>query len=54
MWAAVYGNEKVTSLLLAHNADATVRDEEGKTALDWAIKNKRTKVIEILRNTKAA
>jgi ankyrin repeat protein len=49
MWAAVYGNEQAVEALLKHHADTTSKDEDGLTALDWAIKNKRTKVIEILK-----
>ena len=49
MWAAVYGNDDAVKELLKAGADKSLKDEDGKTARDWAIKNNRTRVVEVLR-----
>ncbi|MES9956384.1 MAG: ankyrin repeat domain-containing protein [Sedimenticola sp.] len=36
IWAAKRGHEEPVGLLLAANADPSIRDLEGKSALDWA------------------
>jgi uncharacterized protein len=51
MWAAVYGNQQVAKVLLEHKAKPTIKDNHGMTALDWAVKNKRMKVIEVLQSS---
>jgi ankyrin repeat protein len=49
MWAAVYGNEEAARLLLSRGADALVKDNDGITALEWAARNKRDKIVHLLR-----
>jgi len=34
--AAIWGRREAVNLLLTHGADATIPDNDGKTALDWA------------------
>ena len=52
MWAAVFGHEDAAQQLIARGADAALKDAEGMTALDWAVKNKREKVVALLQGTK--
>jgi hypothetical protein len=52
MWAAVYGNHQVVETLLDHHADPASKDEDGMTALDWAKRNNRPKVIAVLQRKK--
>ena len=41
MYAAAYGNSnKVLQMLLDYDASVTLRSTEGKTAFDYAVKNK--------------
>ena len=49
MWAAVYGNEEAVTELLRVGADKSLKDEDGVTALMWAVKNNRTKVVQLLK-----
>jgi ankyrin repeat protein len=49
MWAAVYGNDDAARLLLSRGADASLKDNEGITAVQWAVRNKRDSVVPILR-----
>ena len=49
MWAAVYGYTDAVRLLLENGADARLQDVDGVTAAQWADKNKRTEIAQILR-----
>ena len=49
MWAAVFGNEAAARLLLSRGADASLKDVDGVTAFEWAVRNKREKVVVLLR-----
>jgi ankyrin repeat protein len=49
MWAAVYGNDNVVTELLKQGADPSLKDEDGVTALQWAVKNNRTNVVRVLQ-----
>ena len=45
MWAAVYGQPaRRRELLLSRGADASLKDNDGITAAEWAVRNKREKV----------
>lgn len=35
-WASMNGHEKIVNILLDHGADASIPDDNGKTALLWA------------------
>lgn len=48
-WAVINGNEKVAAILLEHGADPTIKDHWGRTALDVALKSKRTNLVELLK-----
>jgi len=52
MWAAVYGHGAAARRLLEHGADPKLKDAEGFTARDWAIKNKREDVARLLQRTR--
>jgi ankyrin repeat protein len=52
MWAAVFGNETAAARLLERGADASLKDADGMTALDWARKNKRDKAVAVLQRAK--
>lgn len=43
---------KVVELLLAKGADVSIKDKKGKTALDYATKNKNKRLIELLSKKK--
>lgn len=49
MWAAVYGNVDAVRLLLSRGADASLQDDGGVTAAVWAERNKRDKVVSLLK-----
>ena len=49
MWAAVYGNDEAARLLLNRGADASLKDNDGITAAQWAVRNKRDSVVALLR-----
>ena len=49
MWAAVYGNAEAARLLLNRGADPSLKDVDGVTAAEWAERNKRDKVMQLLR-----
>jgi ankyrin repeat protein len=51
MRAVQYGDGPMVSLLIEHGADIDARDIMGRTALDWAIQNKREEAIQILRDS---
>ena len=39
MIAVSFGEDRVVEILLANNADMTVRDNKGQTAMDYAVKD---------------
>lgn len=47
--AAIDGNTETARLLLAHGADPNVRDEQHKTALDYARKGRSAEVLALLK-----
>lgn len=47
-WAAQKGYDQIVKILLAYDADPSLKTKEGLTALDVAKKYKRQKVIEVL------
>lgn len=50
MIASMYGYKNVVVLLLKSGAKLRPRSRSGHTAMDFAIKNRRKKVIFILKN----
>ena len=52
MWAAVFGNEPAAVRLLERGANPALKDADGMTALDWANRNKRDKLVALLRKPK--
>ncbi|WP_168205176.1 ankyrin repeat domain-containing protein [Bythopirellula goksoeyrii] len=48
MHAAAEGQLKVVQILLKHQADPTIRDVDGDTALDFATQNGHTDVVNLL------
>merc|ERR1712032_835719 len=51
-WAALEGRADVCSLLLKHNADPNHKDEEGLTALDYALDNGQETAAIILSSAR--
>jgi ankyrin repeat protein len=49
MWAAVYGRTDAAKVLLENGADPRLKDDEGKTAADWASRNQREELAKMLR-----
>jgi ankyrin repeat protein len=49
MWSAVYGHDDAARLLLSRGADASLKDSDGITAAEWAVRNKRDSVIQLLK-----
>ncbi|MGE3807299.1 MAG: ankyrin repeat domain-containing protein [Gemmataceae bacterium] len=47
--AAALGNLATVKVLIDHGADPALVDEEGQTALDWAVKARRPKIAAYLR-----
>ncbi|XP_062506502.1 death-associated protein kinase 1-like isoform X3 [Corticium candelabrum] len=37
MWVAKYGNDEMVDFLLSSNADAGMKEKDGRTAVDWAM-----------------
>jgi len=50
MWSAVYGHDDAVRLLLSRGADASLKDSDGVTAAEWAVRNKREKVVQLLKH----
>mmetsp|Transcript_45959 Transcript_45959/g.99926 ORF Transcript_45959/g.99926 Transcript_45959/m.99926 type:complete len:226 (-) Transcript_45959:386-1063(-) len=48
MVAAAYGHLKCVRQLLKHGASLSLCDKTGRSALDWAIKSKCTRVVEAM------
>ncbi len=53
MAAAVDETVEATKLLLGRGADVTLRDEAGRTALDWALMRGETPIARVLRQAGA-
>lgn len=49
MFAAAEGQAEVVRTLLKHGADKTLLDIDGDSAYDFALNNKHTEVVEILK-----
>ena len=49
MWASMRGAEDIARLLLAHGAEVNAKMQDGMTALDYAIRDKRGNFQELLR-----
>jgi ankyrin repeat protein len=50
MMAAMYGTPDVVKLLIDEGADATLKNQLGMTALDFAKQGSRKDAIQILQN----
>ena len=48
MFASKNGRKEVTQILLDHQADTSIRDANGKTALSWACETGHTEIVELL------
>lgn len=48
MAASLLGHVRIARLLLFSNADATLKDDDGTTALDCAFRGKNIEIIELL------
>lgn len=51
MFAAAEGNRDVVEILLNHDADASLEDDDGETAIDFAVNNGHTQTVTLLRNS---
>lgn len=51
VYAASNNNQEIVKLLLKSNADKTLKNRDGLTALDYAIKNKYASIISLLEDT---
>ena len=47
MWAAERGHTETVECLLRHNADATLEDDQGRCAVEWA---KTRDVVDVTRS----
>ena len=47
--AASEGQNEIGELLIAEGADVNVKNDEGETPIDMAIRLKRTEAIDLLR-----
>jgi ankyrin repeat protein len=45
----VFGNDDAVRLLLSRGADASLKDNDGITALEWASRNNRQSIVSLLR-----
>ena len=43
-----YNQKTIVETLLRHDADKTIKDNEGKTALDYAKEKELNEIIELL------
>ena len=48
MHSCIHGSGDIFTFLMENNADIKVKDNSGKTALDYAIKHNRAEMIEFL------
>lgn len=46
--AAEFGQEAIALVLLQNNVDITVQDDQGRTALDWAVKGDHEALVRLL------
>ena len=49
MWTATYGQEQAARLLLSRGANASLKDNDGITAGQWAVRNNRAGMIQLLK-----
>ncbi len=49
IWAAKQGHAAAVATLLAHHADRTLKDFDGKTAADWAREDGHAEVLNLLQ-----
>jgi len=54
MWAAAYGHTDTVKLLLERGADASARDNRGKTALAMAVEGGHKETEQLLRKAGVA
>ena len=47
--AASEGQNEIAELLIAEGADVNVKNDEGETPIDMAIRLKRTEAIDLIR-----
>ena len=50
--ASALGHKKVVKLLLEHGADIDIKDQNGMTALKYAVKNGYKEIVELLKRAK--
>jgi ankyrin repeat protein len=49
MTAAALGEKAVVELLLKHDADGSIKDGDGDTALSHAMSNQKVEIVELLK-----
>jgi ankyrin repeat protein len=49
MYAAYYNYKDIAEILLAHNASVTIKNSEGKTALDYAEEAYSGNLLDLLK-----
>jgi ankyrin repeat protein len=52
--AAMVGNAHAARALLAHGAQLECADDRGQTPMNWAVRNDRLEVYEVLRQAGAS
>lgn len=52
MFAAAGGHKEVVQTLLNHNANSSLKDKDGETAIDFAKNNNHTEIVNLLKNSK--
>ena len=52
MYAAAEGNRDVIKILLAHDADPSLEDDDGEIALNFAENNGHTETMKLLRENR--
>jgi len=50
--ASALGHKKVVKLLLEYGADIDIKDQNGMTALKYAVKNGYKEIVELLKSAK--
>ena len=53
MYAVTWGESRVVEILLANNADMTVRNNKGRTAMDIAVERGDADIIGMLEQEEA-
>ena len=51
MEATISGNYETVKLLIENEADINIKNNDGKTALDFAEENDYKNIIELLKNS---